>query len=66
MGCNFPDCVNNIRLEKAKELILSDQELTIAEVSEKVGYNNKPYFTSLFTKKYGISPTKYKQSHRSI
>lgn len=58
---SFPDYVNNIRLEKAKDLILSNDRISISEVCEKVGFNNKPYFTNSFTKKYGVSPTKYKQ-----
>lgn len=60
-GLSFPDFVHNIRLEKAKELILKYDSVDISQICEKIGMNNRPYFTTLFTKKYGVSPTKYKQ-----
>jgi len=59
---SFPDYVNNIRLEKARELLKSNPQISIAELCEAVGYNNRSYFTSSFTKKYGLSPGKYKSS----
>ncbi len=61
-GMSFPDYVNNVRLEKAKELLLSNSKLGIHEICEKVGYNNRTYFTTAFTKKYGLPPAKFKNS----
>jgi len=56
---NFPEYINNIKLKKAKELIISTN-LTIKEISDTVGYNNSTYFVTLFRKKYGIPPSKYR------
>lgn len=58
-GMNFPDYINNIRLEKAKELLLSNPLPSMAEVCEKTGYNSASYFTTSFTKKYGVPPSKF-------
>ncbi len=64
-GVSFPDYINNIRLEKAKALILSNEKLNIGSIYEMVGYNNRSYFTSSFTKKYGISPGRFRSETAS-
>ncbi len=61
-GISFPDYVNNVRLEKAKELLLSDPRLSSVKICNMVGYNNSTYFTSSFSRKFGISPGKFKNS----
>jgi YesN/AraC family two-component response regulator len=60
VGVSFPDYINNVRMEKAKELLLSSDKLNISSIYEMVGYNNRSYFTSSFTKKYGISPGRFR------
>lgn len=49
-----------IRMEKAKELLLSSS-LNISEISSIVGYENSLYFSRLFKKSNGISPTEYRK-----
>ncbi len=44
-----------IRLRKAKELLL-DSKLSVAEVSERVGYSSPEYLSAIFKKKFGLSP----------
>lgn len=51
---------NNIRLEHACEL-LSNEKLSVEEISASVGYSSASYFSSAFKKKYGISPKQYQQ-----
>jgi len=50
---------SNIRLQKAKELLLST-DLSIAEISEKVGYNDYSAFLRAFKNKENVSPKKYR------
>lgn len=50
-----------VRLEKAVELLEHTQEKTYA-ISERVGYLDQNYFSYVFKKKYGMSPTKYRKS----
>ncbi|HOP12078.1 MAG TPA: AraC family transcriptional regulator [Oscillospiraceae bacterium] len=50
---------SNVRLQKAKELLLST-DLSIAEISEKVGYNNYVTFLRAFKIKENILPKKYR------
>lgn len=47
-------------MNRAKEL-LTDPILTVAEVSQRVGYNNTKTFYSTFRKYYGESPRSYQQ-----
>jgi AraC-like DNA-binding protein len=43
-------------MEYAKQL-LSEQSLTVSEVSERIGYKNQRHFSTAFKKKYGFSPS---------
>lgn len=47
----------NHRLDKAKTLIIENPDLTIKEIAETVGYQDPLYFSKLFKKHYGESPT---------
>ena len=47
-----------IRLNQAKE-ILQHQDLTIAEIAERLGFSSGFYFSRLFKKKIGVSPLNY-------
>ncbi len=49
-----------LRMEKSKELITEDV-LSISEISVKVGYKNPQHFTTAFKKIYGYPPSKLKQ-----
>ena len=52
-----------INVEKAKELLASS-DLTVAEISERVGYDNPLYFSRLFKKYTNASPTQYRSENR--
>ena len=45
-----------LRLNKAKDLI-EDGRMTISEVANTVGYNNKSYFTQTFRNYFGMNPS---------
>lgn len=59
-GQSFSEYLNHIRLEKAKELLTSTNE-TAAKISESVGMYNTTYFSTLFKKKYGLSPSAFRE-----
>ncbi len=46
-----------IRLQKAKELLASGNDLTISEVAYRVGFKSPVYFSQIFKKTFGESPT---------
>lgn len=51
------------RMEHAKKL-LRDTEATINEIAFSVGYVDQLYFSRIFKKKTGISPTEYRMSFK--
>ncbi|EGT4694704.1 AraC family transcriptional regulator, partial [Clostridioides difficile] len=55
LGYTFKDLVQEKRLSKACELLVSTN-LSIAEIIENVGYENLTYFYKIFKNKYGITP----------
>ncbi|MEG0775213.1 response regulator [Clostridium sp.] len=56
---NFIDYLTSIRIEKAKNLLASGT-FTIKEICYKIGYSDPNYFSRIFKKRVGISPTEYK------
>ncbi|MGN1228673.1 MAG: two-component regulator propeller domain-containing protein [Prevotella sp.] len=55
--------IRDIRLRHAERLLRLSQ-LTVSEISYKVGINNPRYFSKYFKDKYGMLPSQYK-SHES-
>ena len=53
--------VNAVRLEKATQLLLNEPDLTIEQVAFQVGYNDYRYFGRAFKKRYGMTPSAYKE-----
>ncbi|CAM3102696.1 response regulator [Paenibacillus sediminis] len=62
-GVTLSDYLGNIRIEKAKVLLLNPQ-LRISQIAEMVGYQDEKYFSKVFKKIEGITPNDFrKQSH---
>lgn len=59
-GRAFPDYLSGLRLEKARAMLLEQPDRSIQSVCEAVGYLSSSYFTSMFKKKYGMTPSKYR------
>lgn len=59
VGHNFSDYINIIRIKKAKEL-LKAEEVSIKEVCFLVGYSDPNYFSKVFKKYEGYSPSEFK------
>lgn len=57
---NITDYLTKIRMAKAKEL-LEKTNLRTYEISERIGYSNAQYFSVLFKRMAGFSPTEYRQ-----
>ena len=58
---SFSEYIASKRIQKAKEL-LADEKLSIEEIAEQVGYSDYFYFTKVFKKVAGISPSKYRKN----
>ncbi|GAA0177865.1 response regulator [Clostridium sediminicola] len=60
-GMNLSEYINRFRIEKSKE-IMSDFDLSLKEVSEKVGYEDFSYFSTVFQKYEDCLPSKYRKT----
>lgn len=58
-GKNFITYLNEYRMNKAKEL-LSNPMINIKDVGQKVGYRDANYFTRLFKRIVGVTPSEYR------
>ena len=60
-GSTFINYLTDYRMKEALRLIDEEDEKTYI-IAGKVGYADPNYFSYVFKKKYGMSPTKYKKS----
>ncbi|UQZ33276.1 AraC family transcriptional regulator [Paenibacillus sp. PK3_47] len=60
-GKSMIDFLNQLRIDKAKELLL-DSELTIKQIAAEVGYFNVQSFNRFFRKYEGMPPSSYKSA----
>ncbi len=60
IGVGFLAYLTNIRMERAKHLLLSTS-LSVAEVAEQSGYGDYRVFTKVFKKSEGITPSQYRR-----
>ena len=52
--------LSTIRLEKARDLLINDPDLTIAEITYAVGMNKPSYMSKIFKEKYDITIRSFK------
>lgn len=62
-GQTFKEYLTDIRMEKAKELLMCTS-MQAAEIGYKVGYKDPHYFSFIFKKKQGCSPTEYRNRRK--
>ncbi|GAB2811271.1 AraC family transcriptional regulator [Ferruginibacter profundus] len=59
------EIVETRKLIEARQLLLNT-DLSISEIGYELGYNEKAYFTRVFTKKTGLTPTDFRQQMSSM
>lgn len=63
IGLNFKKYLNNVRIDKAKELLLQ-QNMKPVQVSELVGFKDPIHFSTVFKKYVGIPPGKFQEENK--
>ena len=63
MSVNFSEYVTSCRLEKAAEILQSDNNETIAEIAKKLGYETPNYFSKRFKEVYQLTPAMYRKKY---
>ena len=61
---NITDFINSFKLRKAVDLIRENKQ-PIADIAFNVGFNDPKYFSRIFRKFYGMSPSEF-QSQKTI
>ncbi len=58
-GKTFVGYLTDYRMEKAEKMLMETDEKTYI-IAERVGYSDPNYFSYVFKKQFGVSPSKYK------
>lgn len=64
-GCTLNKYIKQIRMEKAKELLLRTN-MKVTDISQAVGYPNTSYFCKSFQKLYGTTPERFRQGESRL
>lgn len=65
MGLSFNEYVDRLRIDRAKELLLTDNAKVYA-ISERVGYKNVDYFHVKFRKYVQMSPAEFRKANKVL
>lgn len=58
IGMTFNEYLTSIRIEMAKKILITEGKLTtVNEVAKRVGYSNQHYFSQVFKKHIGSTPS---------
>ena len=60
LGISFVDYLNLIRVNHAKRMLRQTDHMTY-EIAEYVGYNDYKYFSTVFRRIVGVSPSEYRK-----
>ena len=58
-GKSFVSYVTDYRMEQAARLLIETNEKSYV-IAQKVGYTDPNYFSYVFKRKFGVSPSKYR------
>lgn len=59
-GISFLDYMTRVKMERAKKLLM-ESDARSYEISDRLGYKDSEYFSRLFKKYSGVSPTEYRK-----
>ena len=58
-GITIADYINDVRLKSAEKM-LSDSRIPVKQIAADCGFSDQNYFSRQFSRKYGTSPTEYR------
>ncbi len=64
MNISFKSYINNLRIQYAYHKLVENNVTSIAEIALSCGYSDSHYFSKVFKKVGGISPTEYIKKHK--
>lgn len=63
MGMTLAQYITSERMERAKELVV--EGLQVQDIARSLGYEDRPYFTELFKRHTGMTPTDFRMKYTS-
>jgi AraC-like DNA-binding protein len=52
--------INTCRIQKAKQIITSEENATVTQIADRVGYNSSQTFIRIFKQYEGVTPGQYR------
>lgn len=65
MGCGFRSCLNQVRVEKSKAMLLAGNA-PMAEIYSACGFEDQSYFCKVFKRLVGVTPDRYRRQDRRL
>lgn len=62
-GINFLDYLNQYRIDIAKRMLKEEIKYSVMDIAEESGFSNTKYFSRIFKKCVGITPSEYRNRH---
>lgn len=61
-GSSFVSYLTDYRMERARDLLIETDEKSYI-IAKSVGYTDPNYFSYVFKRRFGVSPSKYRREH---
>lgn len=65
-GYSVLEYITKVRMESARDMLVLNYHMDIADIAEQTGYGNSAYFSKVFKKYYGVSPARYRDYQKSM
>ena len=60
-GANIYETIKSIRLQKASNLLITNKNSTVSEISSLCGYGSQTSFIRAFNARFGMSPKRWRK-----
>lgn len=64
-NCTYIEYLTNVRIKKAKELLLHRQDLLISDIAAQLGFSDQFYFSKVFKSEEGCTPSEFRKKNSS-
>lgn len=61
-GINLKAYIKSVKIEKGKENLLRDRDLSLKDIAASIGINDDKHFCKLFKEETGLTPGEYRKS----
>ena len=62
-GITVVDYLTELRIDESKKLLL-ETDMTVSEIADETGFSDTSYFSKVFLKTVGVSPSCYRRNNQ--